>query len=574
MKVTQEKLPDSQLGLEIEISPEVSKTVYEKTIQRFMKTLNVPGFRRGKLPRQVLIQRFGMSRIKAAVIEELIDDTLPKAIEQEEIDALGNYKLRSSMEELIQQFQPGSVFTYSASVDIPPELQLAPYTNLTVKSERVDYNPEDVDKLIESYRERRATLVPIEDRPAALGDVAIIDFRSKPVEAPSDEQEAIAEADGTTELETEANPDIDPKEQASIEISTLASNAVDAEAGIILDDDDDYDEWRQDFQLDLNLEEFPIDGLIENIVGMQLDETKEFQARYSDDYSVPELAGMEVKFKVVLKELKERELPELDDDFAQDVSEYETIAELREYLETQHKESAEKETKLGKQDALMTEILSKTTVEFPETLIDKEVTNVLTQTLVRLSNQGLDIKSMMTPDLVSSLRERARPEAISSLKTDYTIAEIAKQESIEVDIDEVQAKMNEFLEENRRDDIDLEKLREVMTSEVQMEKVFEFLDANNTVELLPPGTLSENEESEDGDEDNSAEATESSEVDASNVSIDVTAEDVDADTEASPEDSAEDVDVDEDSAEDEDVEDSADDEDVEDSADDEEADKE
>jgi trigger factor len=108
MKVTQEKLPASQIGLEIEIPPELSKASYEKVIREFSRTANIPGFRKGKVPRTVLLQRLGTSRVKAAAIEQMIQDCLEKAIEQENIEALGNYQLRSSFDELITQFEPGT----------------------------------------------------------------------------------------------------------------------------------------------------------------------------------------------------------------------------------------------------------------------------------------------------------------------------------------------------------------------------------------------------------------------------------------------------------------------------------
>src|SRR4028119_2330162 len=105
MKVTQEKLPASQIGLEIEITPEMSKQAYEKTLQDFTRSANIPGFRKGKVPRQVLIQRFGSTRIKATVLESLIQDSLKQAVEQEKIDAIGEFELRSPFEELINQFE-------------------------------------------------------------------------------------------------------------------------------------------------------------------------------------------------------------------------------------------------------------------------------------------------------------------------------------------------------------------------------------------------------------------------------------------------------------------------------------
>src|SRR5579883_724114 len=147
MKVTQEKLPASQIGLEIEITPEMSKQAYEQVIQKFTRSANIPGFRKGKVPRQVLIQRFGSVQLKATALEELIDDSLKQALEQEKIDALGNFQLRSSFDELVSQFQPGSALTFSASVDVQPDVVLNEYTGFQLQAEEIKPDPERVDQV-------------------------------------------------------------------------------------------------------------------------------------------------------------------------------------------------------------------------------------------------------------------------------------------------------------------------------------------------------------------------------------------------------------------------------------------
>jgi trigger factor len=124
MKVTQEKLPDSQLGLEIEIAAEASRSAYDKMVQNLTRSSNIPGFRKGKVPRHILLQRIGVQKIKAAALEELIQKSLQDALEQESIAALGNYNLRSNFDELVEQYNPGDVLTFSVAVDIPPLHQI------------------------------------------------------------------------------------------------------------------------------------------------------------------------------------------------------------------------------------------------------------------------------------------------------------------------------------------------------------------------------------------------------------------------------------------------------------------
>lgn len=441
MKVTQEKLPASQIGLEIEITSEMSQQAYEKTLQEFTRFANIPGFRKGKVPRQVLIQRFGSNRIKAAVVEDLIQNGLKQALEQEKIDAIGSPELKSSFEDLVQQFQPGSILTFSAAVDVPPEVTLKQYSDLEVKAEEFKYDPSRVDSLLEDYRKRSATLVPIEDRSAEKGDVATVDFAGRL----------------TGEL----------AEGASDEIPGGSA---------------------EDFEIELAEGRF-IEGFVDGIIGMQPGETKEVAVTFPEGYPQSDLAGQPAVFTITLKELKARELPELDDDFAQEVSEFETLSALRESLETRFQKEAEQKTKESKQEALLNQLMEQLETELPETLIRREVDYSVTQTAMQLGQQGLDIKKTFTQEIVAMLREQARPEALTRLKRTLALGEVAKQESIEVEEEAVQAKVDELMAEYAGQEIDLNRLREVVEEDLLREKILDWLEAHNSIELVPEGSL-------------------------------------------------------------------------------------
>lgn len=441
MKVTQEKLPASQVGLEVEVTPEMSRQAYEKTLQEFTRNANIPGFRKGKVPRQVLIQRFGSTRIKAAALEDLIQNSLKQAVEQESIEAIGQFELRSPFEELVQQFEPGAAIVFSAAVDIPPQVALTQYTGLQVQAEEVKYDPERVDTILEDYRKRSATLVPIEGRAAQMGDVTTIDFAGRL--AAATEGEESAEIPGGS---------------------------------------------AQDFELELAEGRF-IPGFINGIVGMTAGETQDVSATFPEEYPQPELAGQPAVFTVTLKELKARELPELDDDFAQEVSEFETLAELRESLETRHQEEAAQKTKANKQEALLSELVKHLEVDLPETLIRREVDYSITQTAMRLSEQGLDIKKTFTGDIVSALRQQTRPEAITRLQRTLALGEVAKQESIKVEPAELDVKVQEILGDYPGQDLDVDRLNQVVEEDLLREKILTWLEEHGAVELVPEGTL-------------------------------------------------------------------------------------
>ena len=452
MKVTQEKLPDSQIALEIEIPAEISQKTYEKVVKNLARSANIPGFRKGKVPRQILVQRLGQQRIKAAALEEMIQDSLKEAIEQESIESLGNYKLRTSFEDLIAQFKPGEPLTFSAAVDVPPEVELEDYQSLKITAEETSYDPTQVDDFLQERRVEQATLVPVEDRAAQMEDVAVVDYQA---------QFATETAEAGEEI-----PDI----QAT------------------------------DFEVELSEGKF-VEGLVEGIVGMNLSETKAIAVTFPEDYPREDLAGKPVIFTVTLKELKEKELPELDDDFAQEASEFETMQELRESVEQQFQEKAQKETKSSIHEALVQELLKQGSVELPETMIEKEVDNILTQTAVQMQNYGMDIKQLFTSQTIPQMRERSRPEAIERIKQSLILQKIAEQQSLEPEPEAIEKRIQEIIEQLGEREFDPERLKEVVTDELLTEKTLVWIQERATVELVPKGTLTDSDEAEVNEED-------------------------------------------------------------------------
>lgn len=494
MKVTQEKLPASQIGLEIEITPEMSKKAYEQVIQKFTKSANIPGFRKGKVPRQVIIQRFGVEGIKAAALEDLIDDTLKAALKQEKIEPLGNFQLRSPFEELVAKFEPGAALTFSAAVDVQPELVLKQYSGLQVQAEEVKPDPDRVTQVLQGYQEESATLVPVEGRAAQLKDVAVVDF------------EGVLKS---------ADPDADPKPIPGGQ--------------------------AQDFQLELIEDRF-IPGFVTGMIGMNPGETREVTATFPENYPQEAVAGQEATFTVTLKELKEKELPELDDDFAQEVSEFETLEALQKSLEERFNQEATDKTRNNQEQAILDELLNHIEVDLPETLIDREVSYMLNQTAIQLQNQGIDVKRLFNQETIPMMKERSRPDAIKRLKRTLALGEIAKQEKIEPDEEAITTKMNEILTELEGQDLDQERLRDVITEDVLKEKIMDWLIENSSIELVPEGTLKQEEAESESETESAAleEAQADAAIEAAEVTIEADAIEVEAE-EAETEDEAEDA---------------------------------
>ncbi|MGA9381581.1 MAG: trigger factor [Phormidium sp.] len=443
MKVTQEKLPASQIGLEIEIPPEMSKKAYEQVLQDLTRTANIPGFRKGKVPRQILLQRFGTARLKAATLEDLIRDGVQQAVKQEQINAIGEFYLSTSQEELAENFEPGKPLTFSVKVDVPPEVKLNQYTGLSIKAEEVKYDPEQVERFLTERRQENATLIPVEGRVAESGDVAVVDFKGRIV--------------GEGEAEETPIPG--------------------GEA--------------EDFQVELAEGRF-IEGFVDGIVGMNPGETKEISVTFPQEYPQQDLAGKPAVFTITLKELKEKELRELNDDFAQEVSEFQTLAELRESLEKRFQEVSQNKTQSNKTEAILKELQNQVEVDLPETLIQQEVDAMLTQTAVRLSNQGVDVRKLFTQDMVTQMRQASRGDAIERLKRSLALKEVAKIESIQVEAAAIEAKIQELTQEFADDNIDPERMREFVEEDLLKDKIITWLTEHSNIELVPEGTLSSN----------------------------------------------------------------------------------
>jgi trigger factor len=213
------------------------------------------------------------------------------------------------------------------------------------------------------------------------------------------------------------------------------------------------------------------------------------------------LAGKSAVFTITLKELKEKELPELDDDFAQEVSEQETLAELREYLEKQFQEKAEQETTASKEQALLEELLKQVEIDLPETLIEQEVETILRQTAIQMENYGMDISKLFNAETMPQLRERSRPDAIQRLRQSLALQEIAKRESITVERSELEAKVKELMEQLAGQKIDPNRVREVIESDLLKEKALKWLEEHATIELVPKGSLTTEEDTEEVTED-------------------------------------------------------------------------
>ena len=445
LKVTQQKLPESQVGLDIEIPGERSQRAYESVVKKLMRTAQIPGFRRGKIPRKVIMQRFGEGYVKAATLEDLVQKVLNEAIKQEDINVLGNLDLRSSFEDLVAQFNPGETLTFSASADVPPEASLKKYQGFEVEVVESVFDAGRVDETLSQQQSSHATLVPIDDRAAQEDDVVMVDFVS-----------------------------------------------------VFPDDPDDADSGSEmnDFQVELSESRF-LPGFVKGVLGMNIDETKEFDVDFPEDYFEQSLSGRTANFKVTLKDIKAKELPELTDDFAQEISEFETIKELKDFLTEQYQKEAETETNNRTKEALFDALIEELDAELPKTMVDQEVGYLLNEMAARFQGQGIDINQIFTKESIPGFQERMRPDAEKRVKRTLALAEVAKSEKIEVSTEALEEKFKETLTQVDESKIDRDRLKQVIEDELLEENVVNWLKDNCTVNLVEEAAEEKSEDAEE-----------------------------------------------------------------------------
>ena len=429
LKVTTEARPSSRLAVTVTVPGERSKASYEDAIRTLSRTINLPGFRKGKVPRTVVVQQLGVVRIKASALESLVDGAWREAIQQESLEPISQPELSGGFDGLLDSFQPGEAFTVTLEADVAPTPKLKSTKGLKAEYEPVHYDAAKVDEMIEDSRKQLATVVPVEGRAADKGDIAVLGFKGR-------------YSDDGTEIEGGSADSMD----------------VDLEHGRM------------------------IPGFIEGVIGMSIGDKATVACQFPDDYPKEDARGRKADFDIELKDLKTRELPALDDDFAKQAGEKDTLKELRSDLEQRLKDDAERRETSNRRDALVAALVDQLEVELPEALIQQESRNLVEQTAAQFAQQGMDVKSLFTQDLVRNLMQNARPEAEERLRRSFALTALAEQESINVDDKAVEAKLEEVKKEISADaKIDPERLRQAVMDDLIQDQLMSWLEENSTV---------------------------------------------------------------------------------------------
>ena len=423
-------LPQSRIALELEIPSSKCKACINETINSISRSAKIPGFRLGKIPKQVLIQRIGINQLHASALEKIIDQSWNEALKIESIEPLSEPELVDGFESLLKKFNPEKSLKIILQTDVAPELKLKKSKGLSVEITKSSFDPKSVDAALEKSRNQLANIVPVNNRPAKLGDIAVVSFKG---------------------IYKDSNKEIEGGSTESMDLE-LEKNKM-------------------------------IPGFVEGIVGMKIDDNKTLNLKFPEDYSHEDSRGKEAIFEINLKDLKEKELPELNDDFAKQSGNKDSLKELKKDIESQLKQNFEDTQKNIKVEALMDALSKELDTEIPKAMIDIEVRNNIEQTAQRFAQQGMDIKSTFTPELVKSLAESTRPQAEKNVQRNLALRALSEKEKITVESDEIDQKMKEYEDEISKSSkqIDLQKLKDVVRDDLLKEKLINWLEQNSTI---------------------------------------------------------------------------------------------
>lgn len=400
MSLQVEKLEKNMAKLTIEASAEDLEKAIEKAYQKQKSQISIPGFRKGKVPRQMVEKMYGKEVFYEDAANELIPDAYDKALAECEEDIVSSPKIE------VTQIESGKPFVFTATVALKPEVKLGKYKGVKIDKIDTDVTDEEVDAEINRERENNARNITVEDRPVKEGDITTLDFEGF--------------VDGV---------------------------AFDGGKG-------------ENYPLTIGSGAF-IPGFEEQLVGAEIGKEVEVKVTFPEDYQAENLKGKDAVFKCTIKEIKERELPELDDEFAGEVSEFDTLAEYREDVKKNLAEKKEKDAKNAREEAAVKAAVEDAEMEIPEAMLETQQRQMVDEFAQRITMQGLSMEQyfQFTGTNYQQMVEQLKPQAEERIKSRLVLEAVAKAENLEVSEEDYEKELETMAEVYQ---MELDKVKELM----------------------------------------------------------------------------------------------------------------
>ncbi len=416
-----EELGKSMVKLTIEVAAEEFEKAMETAYQKNKNKLSVQGFRKGKAPRAMIEKMYGAGIFYEDAANELIPDAYEKAAIESGLDIVSRPEI-----DLVQ-VEKGKEFIFTAEVAVKPEVTLGEYKGVEVEKADVAVADEEIDAELNRVREQNARILTVEDRPVANDDEVVIDFEGF--------VDGVAFAGGKGE----------------------------------------------DYKLVIGSHSF-IDTFEEQLIGKNIGEEVEVNVTFPTEYHAEELAGKPAMFKVTVKAITAKELPELDDEFAVDVSEFDTLAEYKEDIKKNLLEKKEKEAKFAKEDAVVDKIIENATMEIPDAMVDTQTRQMAEEYAQRLQMQGLNLEQYFkfTGMTANSFMENLKPQAMKRIQCRLVLEAIVKAENIAVSEEELDKEFETMAQSYRMEKDKLvelvgEKEKEQIKMDIAVQKAVDFV---------------------------------------------------------------------------------------------------
>ena len=412
----------NEVKLEITVEAEKFENAMKKVYFQNAKYFNIPGFRKGKAPMNIVEKYYGEQIFYEDAFNEVATEAYEEAIKENKIEAV------SRPEVDIAQMEKGKDLIFSAVVQTKPEVKLGKYKGVEIEKIEYKVDKKAVDHELGHMQEHNSRLITVDDRPLENGDTATIDFEGF--------------------------------------VDGVAFDGGKAEG----------------HELEIGSGAF-IPGFEEQLVGMEIDGEKEIKVTFPKEYFSKDLAGKDATFKVKLHEIKKKELPELDDEFAKDVSEFDTLEELKKSIKEKLTKNNEQRAKYETEDAAIKAVCEDSKLDIPSGMIELEIDNMLKDFEQRLAYQGLNLEQYlkMLGKTEEEIRKEYEPQAIEAIKSRLVLEAVIKAEKIEASEEEVKAKMEEMAKSYGKDVEELSKnenLKEYLAEGIKSEKALEFIVAN------------------------------------------------------------------------------------------------
>lgn len=400
MSLQVEKMEKNMAKLTIEVAAEDLEKAMQNAYQKAKGRISIPGFRKGKAPRKMIEQMYGKGVFLEDAVNALIPEHYSKALAECELEIVSQPTID------ITQAEPGKALIFTAEVATKPEVTLGDYKGVEVPKTEITVTDEDVDAEIKKEQEKNSRTINVEDRGAQLQDVVTIDFEGSVDGVPFDGGQA-------TEYPL-----------------TLGSNTF-------------------------------IPGFEDQLVGAKVGDDVDVKVTFPEEYQAKELAGKEAIFKCAVKKIEAKELPELDDDFAKDVSEFDTLAEYKEHVKTNLVERKENEAKRAKEDAAVDKAIENAQMDIPEAMLQTQCRQMLDDFSRRMQSQGLSMDQyfQFTGMTAEKMMEDMKPQALKRIQTRLVLEKVAEVENIQPTEEEVNEEISKMAEAYK---MEADKLKELL----------------------------------------------------------------------------------------------------------------